>query len=550
MRTIEKLSCAQTAAFTARLEDRRVARGPCAPGTREGIIAGISKWIETGGQSGIPETETIFWLTGPAGTGKTTIAYSICQNLVQNSQSPLVTYFCSRQQDSGQGRHLIPTLCRELATRRPSFRQHLADAIKNDLTCLTDKLVPQMRKLLLAPWSQCVENEERSIVVVIDALDENEDGYVFLDNLVTAVSKGALVGIKFFITSRVEPEIAERCKHLPSTRLQDVPVHEVNQDIRVYLKSSLEVSDALISRVVDKSHGLFIYAATVVRVITQDSKTRSSQQSALGEFLAAPKVVFADLADSDVPHYALYAQIIDSWLNVPARLTLRALRRRILHAVVSTKSPVTLPVITALVEEKNGSSVDTGQVDSAIQELHAVLFVDILDSCIYWYHASFQDFLVVPPGDTLDGKQPPYACHLVEQNAILANSCFKIMQRNLHFNMCNLESSFFLDKDVEDLETRVNSSISAPLRYACRFWGEHSVSGLQTLSTSDSTRQQAICGDIELFLNEWLLFWIETMNLLKETPHCTISLKLVRSAVEQIVTTLDVSAIKDGASAN
>ena len=57
-------------------ERQRESVAPCQEGTREHFIAKVSQWVG-GGRGGVERP--IFWLHGPAGSGKTTIAHTIAE---------------------------------------------------------------------------------------------------------------------------------------------------------------------------------------------------------------------------------------------------------------------------------------------------------------------------------------------------------------------------------------------------------------------------------------------------------------------------------------
>ena len=63
---------------------------------------------------------SIYWLTGLAGLGKTTIAYTICK-LLEEANVPFTSFFCSRQLDSKNSKLLVTTLCRNLAELFSSY---------------------------------------------------------------------------------------------------------------------------------------------------------------------------------------------------------------------------------------------------------------------------------------------------------------------------------------------------------------------------------------------------------------------------------------------
>ncbi|KAB5588072.1 Protein translocase subunit SecA [Ceratobasidium theobromae] len=85
---LQKLWPARLAAYGSGLSvdvDRRT----CTENTRKGILHNLNKW------SSDPDAKKIFWMDGMAGTGKTTIAYTLCQVLQSRGQLA-ASFFCTR----------------------------------------------------------------------------------------------------------------------------------------------------------------------------------------------------------------------------------------------------------------------------------------------------------------------------------------------------------------------------------------------------------------------------------------------------------------------
>ncbi|KAF8601778.1 hypothetical protein BDV93DRAFT_545678, partial [Ceratobasidium sp. AG-I] len=74
-------------------ESTDLRRNGCIPGTRVEVLHNLKTWAEDG------ESKKIYWLNGMAGTGKTTIAYSFCDQL-NNSLALSASFFCSRQPEA------------------------------------------------------------------------------------------------------------------------------------------------------------------------------------------------------------------------------------------------------------------------------------------------------------------------------------------------------------------------------------------------------------------------------------------------------------------
>ncbi|EUC63324.1 vegetative incompatibility protein HET-E-1, putative [Rhizoctonia solani AG-3 Rhs1AP] len=91
----------------------------------------------------------------------------------------------------------------------------------------------------------------------------------------------------------------------------------------------------------------------------------------------------------------------------------------------------------------------------------------------------------------------------------MAQLCFEcIRSTDPQFNICQLESSYIPDEQVEDLDLRINRSIPTELFYACRYWAHHlyNANGATTLSSQ-----------LKSFLSNRLLLWLEVLNLKKAT---------------------------------
>ncbi|KAG6826708.1 hypothetical protein H0H92_014784 [Tricholoma furcatifolium] len=201
------------AIYNADLEDgQRPSRGPCTPGTRVSVLEHIYKWA----QDVSLESPSIFWLTGPAGSGKSTIAYSVAQyfgdgaggipNILQ------ATFFASRKYDDTRHRRfIIPSLVYQLAHHSKSYAHAL---LQTNMFDSVDILSKQMNDLLVTPWNKSAHERSPDFspcLVVIDALDEIDDkgGLEFLEDLLKAVDNGSLKAFKVLVTSRPDPDLAK-----------------------------------------------------------------------------------------------------------------------------------------------------------------------------------------------------------------------------------------------------------------------------------------------------------------------------------------------------
>jgi hypothetical protein len=154
-----------------------------------------------------------------------------------------------------------------------------------------------------------------------------------------------------------------------------------------------------------------------------------------------------------------------------------------------------------------------------------------------FYHASFVDFLYSQSRArvrfSLPGNQRRLEfdifCVPRAHHRVLAQRCFSIMQRFLHFNMCNLPSSYAFDSEVPGLNTSVDKTFSPTVRYVSRYWAKH----LPQAEPVTNDPDDLIC-ELKDFLCNTLLFWIEAMNLIGAKSECSSSLKDVGSWTERV----------------
>ncbi|KAF5318282.1 hypothetical protein D9758_018588 [Tetrapyrgos nigripes] len=513
---LQSLPIASAAAYTSGIYEPDVVRRACTKGTRTEVLEDIRHWLQS--ENAAP----VFWLTGAAGMGKTTIAMTICEEIEylfhstvatgpvtddSGGQRPVVSFFASRQLDSGKPQYLLPTICRRLADFSSSYAGQLVCALEGDSGLATAKLDIQFEGMLVKPWQVSSSERTRDLpicIVVIDALDENGNGFLFLKKLLGAVRDSKLEGLRFLVTSRTEPHIAELCSSFEPgavCRLQEVPVYEVQQDISLYLQQELSgLRKDTLQLIVEQSCGLFIYAATVVKMATGSTgSTKGEQEYIIQELLNAT-------SNSTNDHFLskLYQQIVKDGLHHNNK-GIQDKRLHILHVILCTVHALPADIIAQL------TNTDKEDVSFVVNQLHAVMYV-AHDGRIQTYHASFADFAL------------QYECSVGEVHASLVQHCYDIMKKQLNFNICGLESSFIMDKDIPDLETRVATKIHPTIQYAIIYWTTH----LEKSTPSDTLKNTS-----KSFVDNLLLFWLEAVNLLNARIDAMRALHLAQNWIDK-----------------
>ena len=509
-------------------------REACTDGTRVKILEDITKWANDRS----PSSPLVFWLTGQAGSGKTTIAHTIAKRFEKDGKADEHTvlggnFFCSRQfQETQAQTRILPTIAYQLARKCKSYANALHVVDKFDAV---DHVSRQMEGLFLGPW-QLSEPTRRApelppYLIVIDALDEIKDdgGSAFLRDLLTAINKHDLRGLKFLVTSRSDPKIVTLCESFTSKaicRLQDLPIAEAKSDIETYLKAKLPKlagSPELLVKLGQQAGGLFIYAATVVRYLTPDDSISTAEQTEMLNDLLSKSYEQASASDVTFLIDILYRQIMcDTFSKFKGELLTR--RLRILYTFLCTAERISTSTVAALVADN-----DNDVAKAILEKLHAVLYTQ--DNQVFWYHASFPDFIFDPArSDFLIGEEKfEFWCNEPVHHSLLGKSCFRIMKSEkfgLRFNMGDITSSFLFDRDNGDMiSEKVNQNITTVLRYSSRHWTHH-----LALVVSDTI----LCDCISDFLQIRVLFWIEAMNLLRLSDQCTPMLQCARQWVLKV----------------
>jgi hypothetical protein len=258
----------------------------CTPGTRVSLLEDLMTWATASDRS------FVFWLNGLAGTGKSTIARTLCERLDERGLLG-ASFFISRDQSERRdASNIVRSIAHQLAVRWRPVSDVLSTELCETPTSKARSLRQQITDFIIAPARALPAVS--SFILVIDALDEalgdflGRPGGDLLLLLVPQLLQ--LAGrIRLLITSRNEIPIQQMFRELSATpqTVNTVKLHEldkvvVRDDITIYLNHSFNVirntrldleltgwpsSDA-VNILVELSGLLFIYAATAVRFVT------------------------------------------------------------------------------------------------------------------------------------------------------------------------------------------------------------------------------------------------------------------------------------------
>jgi len=493
---LDRMSPVDDAHYNSRYSTTIKRRG-CTAETREKILEDLKEWV------GDPDGAKVYWMNGMAGTGKTTILYSLCEWLAKNRRLG-GDYFCSRITPlCRDANNIVPTIAYQLAQYSPAFRSALCKVLDQEPNASKLEIRWQFMKLVQEPMQAVKDAIPEDIVVVIDGLDECDTPIEVQLFLETLLKMAADLPIKFFVTSRPEPAIRSKMLgpgYSPSIlHLHDIEESIVEADIKKYLVEALSTmspppSPDNVEQLAKQAGKLFIYAATAVRYIYPGDyavNSGSRMKTMLGMASGSTKKKGGKQQEE---LDGLYSSVLSAAFD-ENRLEEDEVNdmHTTLRTAICAKEPITIRTLASLV------ALPEEQVQISLQPLRSLLHVqEGVHGLVSPFHASFPDYIL----DKIRSKT--FYCDATGHNEVLTNGCFDVMKAELRFNICNLESSFLFDENVTDLKERINESISAALSYACRYWSEHFRNGNLT---------KAVHQKLVDFLRKRLLFWMEVLNL-------------------------------------
>jgi hypothetical protein len=493
----------------------------CLPGTRKALLRQVKDWIHA--QDAAP----IFWLVGLAGTGKTSIAHSVCQDVGNHVAA---SFFFS--QDTAERRRLsavLPTLAYQLAGHSTGLKNKICDILKGSPDIAMRSLQIQVATLFNPLKS--LPKESSRFIIVLDALDECEDETGDLLPLLVTELQQHRLNIKLFVTSRPEVGIGSKFRKLRALGAPSLPLvlHDITQsvvqaDIRLYLERELQkiaenderLANALwptaadVDALVMRAGSLFVVAATVVKYL---SNTVHGPERQLRSFLNEEE------AASISPYSAidqLYQRIVlNSLGNDQTQYQTQVERfQNVVGFIIMLQDPLPEKILERLL------GLEDGEVHFALYRLHAVLLVPPAGSNnpIRVFHPSFSDF-VTNPSRCMDRR------FLLVPRAIhnrLAQRCLVIMSTQLMQNICDLEDPSKPNSSI-DIAMRVKNNISPELQYACAHWSTHITLGSAPATAVD------LFPLVSNFVYERLLTWIEVLSLLNKLDLAIHALKLIET---------------------
>ncbi|KAG1726566.1 hypothetical protein EDB19DRAFT_225509 [Suillus lakei] len=361
----------------------------CMEDTRVALRKRISQVLDQ-------RVRTNVWLNGLAGVGKTSIAFTIAEEM-KAAKRLAATFFFSHKHTQ-KAATIIPTIAYQLALAFPRIREDIVQAIENDGSLLSPgkSHADQMQELVIKPL-KTLRFREEPYVIIIDALDEclsSEEAARLVTLLTDALACPTLPVVHLIFTSRPEERIHAVMPSGVHEVLLTTRDEDTIRDVRFYLRASLDKTRTTRPAVFGqlpipwpaedefetlafKAGGLFVYAAMAMNFI---SAAGHHPQERLDLLLREKSTVGADIDQ-------LYRQIIATSEDPVAHC-------RMLASIMHLSQPLSLAELQDLFHADKSSFAVMLEVFSPVILNDGVGHIEI-------YHASLRDFM----SDRLRSKQ-------------------------------------------------------------------------------------------------------------------------------------------------
>ncbi|KAH8988299.1 WD40 repeat-like protein [Lactarius hatsudake] len=495
----------------------------CMQGTRADLIETLTSFAVSEDAS-----KRLFFLSGIAGCGKSSVATSVANSLhLRGCLSG--SFFFKRDKELRNTANLLHTIAYSIALRHEPYRNAILDVLKPRTYMPIEDRRPlnQFNELFLRPLNM-IRNKssitashspsnQAIIAIVVDALNECDDPQSVSTYLAKIVRLAPW--LRVIVTSRplddVKPDLrkAEYATHL------DLFTVEASEEILKVAQSHFappgplhqlrsQVTEAEIQALANKSLGLFIWIKTALSYIAslaRDAAKLKELKSILSSSTATSPEKGVD---------ELYLRILRSVAG--DSLHYRDAVKNFLGSVYVTSRNRSLPCkgLHAFIPPSDPDiPVTPEDVDDLRSKLSAVITVDPETEALRVCHSSFLDFVETQTRSQEFWTKPEAL------DTMMAQRCFDIMKASLKFNICGLESSRQRHDEIPDLKRR----IPRELQYSAVYWLEH-------LFRSGGSHDAKLQDAHEFLYHERLFYWLEVLSVISEVNAATKTLQNLMTA--------------------
>ncbi|KAJ2929155.1 hypothetical protein H1R20_g7949, partial [Candolleomyces eurysporus] len=394
----------------------------CDEDTRVEVTKELMDWIQDR-----EAPQRLLCMTGAAGAGKSALQQTIAEGCSGSNTLGSAFFFSAGDPTRNDLSHVVPTIACQLGLHNPALRDAIGKVIEDSPLIFEKKIKIQMDMLVVAPFKRlCASGElDRNTfphAILIDGLDEcsGEENQAELLSTIKHCLLDNDLPFRIFIASRPEWAIRTALDNDPEGYLYRLAYHiklsdmyDATSDIRRYLwtrlrgigsrsrdrraQSPLWPTKEDIEKLVEAASGQFVYAATVVKYVSERRGSPVDRLRAIidwtpdGGQQTRPLELLDNLYRNILSSAKELYEAVDTNRGRDFLLLLRAHQMNADHRIGGTQNSTRdFDEITSL--EEGGHQV-------LFSDLHSLVFVrqDPKISGVWeemrFYHLSFSEFL-------------------------------------------------------------------------------------------------------------------------------------------------------------
>ncbi|KAL7803474.1 hypothetical protein V8C44DRAFT_353120 [Trichoderma aethiopicum] len=453
----------------------------------------------------------LLWIRGDPGKGKTMLLCGIVDNLRTLAPSSLVSFFFCQATDQriNKSTAIMRGLLFLLIDQHRHLLKHLAEPyVRQGKALFEPPSAWYALSDIMYSVLQDLNDSRQPTCLLIDALDEcaQEDLPRLLD-FILKMSK-EIPYVKWIVSSRNWQNITSKMEALGSEA-----------------QLSLELNAESVAKAVQ------IYINSKVRQLSETQRYDKGREDMIRDYLSAN-------ADGTFLWVALVCQNLESIPAWKALATVKAIPpglepfygrmvesirssneaeicKRILTVVTVAHRPLTLQELIALAETP-------GEPYERVQAIRDLIgqcgsFLTIREEVVYFVHQSAKDFLSgMMTKQELSPGMNDTRLYLVTRSMELMSQCLK---RDIY----QLSE---LGIHIDEAEAPAPDPLAA-VGYSCVFWLDHfaDLNGREDCETLSDEAQDTLVCQIQAFIGNNYLYWLEALSLLKKMPEGVVAMR-------------------------
>ena len=451
----------------------------CEPGTRVHVIQHIKQW---GNES--TTQRQVFWLSGTAGSGKTTIAATIYKEWENSGCLGGRFFFSQDDVAASTTNRFCVAIAQDVAAHVPSLQLAIAAAIKNTPSTHFP-LEIQFQRIVIEP----LESYKEPIFLVVDGLDSVPNPHArqrLLLCLITELPK--VPNLRVLLSSLSLPDIEEVLgdsdlveHHI--IRPLDATNGEIDPDIILYierrLKNLIENKDGRGSRadaIASLSRGSFLWLVPATFLL---KKNRTGSE-------LMDKLTGIDPTNHLDGLHSLYLGRVTHKMWPPA------LKMDLIRILMTTFEPMSLATIRSFLPCETR---DADGLKALVYQLRGLL--KGVDSNISVRHRSFREFCTDPT------RAKEFYVDLAVTHGLLGFSCLALMEPHLRHNFLGIDLKGKVVPTNNQVKNPVKEKLDPAVAYSTSYWPFHVASAVE---------DQDLLTAAKAFLRTHVLHWIEIMS--------------------------------------